>query len=149
MWKFFQRNKCAKILCSEFFLGKRNSCHWQFGQEITPTQLCQINLLLKKKFLHKFYFINMFTFNKFIFYKSSINSIQIKFFNFSIIRHNSFYKQSYSCLQLLTSSYIFLQLLTFSYSLYLALRASYNCLHLLTAYSYLLQQNRTAPIAHY
>jgi len=53
------------------FLGKRNSFHWQFAQEIAPVQIRKINLLLK-------FFFDMFTFNKFIFYKSSINSIQIE-----------------------------------------------------------------------
>ena len=113
---FFRKNKFLPLT-----ITPRNYC----------STTCEIILLFKKYSLQKFYFINIFTFTKFIFYKSSI-IYQLhtnKNYNFSLIHHNSFYKHPYSCLQLLTSSYSFLHLLT----------APYSSLHLLTAYIFLLQ----------
>ena len=37
-----------KIYVSKILFGKRNSFHWQFGQEIALAQIRKINLLLKK-----------------------------------------------------------------------------------------------------
>jgi len=63
---------CEKQMFQKKKFGEKEFIPLPIWPEIT---LAQNKLTVEKKFLQKFYFINMFTFTKFIFYKSSINYI--------------------------------------------------------------------------